>query len=330
MAGELWRDIIQIGKETTVGTVVPATRKAYARNVRFTKEREPRVHEFATGTRDNVRAFTQGPVQAGGGLVIPMSSTELIEWLLCGVQGGVTPTTPGGATTTRLWTFKPSTTLDSMTIERNDGARLRTLAGVRVNQFTISGSVGGAQEVTMDLFGTDLATLGSLTGALADRTPEFYEGWETKAYIEAFGGTPGTTAIEGDALLSWNIQIQNNLGRKYTANNTLAASSTTVGKIGITATFQIEAASARAATEYSNWDTGTQRMIRLEFGNNKIWETTLKSFVTIDLPGAWTAVDLNGEDAQTRVYEFSQQYIYDPTLAAGIQIRAQNNRSTAF
>lgn len=330
MAGELWRDVLQVGKEVTSGTPVVATRKAYAHDVTFTREREPRAHSFATGTRDNVRAYTQGPVQAGGGLTIPLSSSELIEWLLCGIQGGVTPTTPGGATLARLWTFKPGNTLDSMTIERNDGARIRTLNGVRVNQFTFQGSVGGMNEVVMDLFGTDLQPLGSLTGALADRTPEFYEGWETKAYIEAFGGTPGTTPIEADALLSWNIQVQNNLARKYTANNTLAASNVNIGTLAITATFQIEASSARAATEYSNWDSTIKRMVRLEFGNNSIIETTLKSFVTLDLPGAWSAVNLGGEDAQTRVYEFSQQYVYDPTLAAGLQIRCQNQRTTAF
>src|SRR5260370_899379 len=96
MPGELWREQVQIGKETTPGNPVAATRIMYLSNVAFTKTRQPRPHAFATGTRDNVRSYTMGPNIAGGAFKFPLSADELIEWLEMGIAGGITPTTPAG------------------------------------------------------------------------------------------------------------------------------------------------------------------------------------------------------------------------------------------
>jgi hypothetical protein len=266
MAGELWREVVQYGKETTAGTAVAATRKAYLQGVSFTKQRDARYHKFATGSRDNTRAFTSGAVQAGGSVKVPVSADELIEWLAVTLQGGVTPTTPSGATNARLWTYTPGTSLDSMTIERNDGANLQRLVGVRGNQLTIAGSVGGDNAATIDLFAQDRedAWAGPLTAALTDRTPNFLEGWQTYLWIDSFGGTPGSTMIPY-GLINWNLVIGNNLGRKYTARNTKAASAITFGELDVTATLVLEASAAQAVSELANWNADTKRLVRLEF-----------------------------------------------------------------
>jgi hypothetical protein len=265
MPGELFREIVQIGKETTAGVAVAATRKLYLKDVSFTRQRDKRVHQFATGTRDNVRASTLGPVQAGGAVKCDISADELLELLLITVQGGVTPTTPSGATNARLWTFKPSNTLDSATFERNDGANLQRLLGARGNQLTIAGAVDGANEATLDLFATDrqdnwAGPLASLT----DRVPTFMEGWQTRLWIDPLGSAPGGILIP-NALINWNVKFGGNLGRKYTANNSLAATSVTLGMLDITATLMLEAAAAQALTELANFDANTGRMVRLEF-----------------------------------------------------------------
>ncbi len=328
MAGELWRGTVQMGKEVTPGTPVAATRKMYMAEPTLTIDRDPRPHRFATQTRDNVRGFTLGPQQVGGEMSMPLSSAEIIEFLLIGLKGGVTPTTPGGATTSRLWTFTPDPTLDAATIEWHDGARAWQAAGCRVDEINISGAVGEENTIKYTLFGQSMVA-NALTGALADRTPEFYEGWETKMYIDAFGATPGTTAVDG-MLLSWDITISNQLARKYAAANTLSASGISFGELDVEANLVFEAAPAAALTEFNNWAAATKRLIRLEFGNNQILEAALKSFVTVDLPGAWSANDLSGDDEGTRTYEMTLQYVYDPALAAGVKIQAQNSRSSAF
>jgi hypothetical protein len=436
MAGELWREQVRVAKETTYGTAVsPATRKLYLRDVSLTRERDSRVHRFATGTRDNVRAHTQGPVIAGGSAAMSMSADELLEWLLVTIKGGVTPTTPSGATNARLWTFTPNETLDSMTLERNDGARLQRATGVRGNQMTIAGSVGGDNAVTIEMFAkTREDAYSALTGSLSDRVPTFMEGWQTNFFIDSFGGTPGSGLITG-SLLNWNIVINNNLGRKFTAANTLSPTGQTVGQIDITANLLLEAANAQAASELANWDADTKRLLRLEFlgpaneietGASEVQTLTAsgpptagtftltyggqttgaiaynasaavvqaalealtnigsgnvlggggplpgtpvtitfqgalattdvplmtvnnagltggtvaaatttagrsgRRYVTIDIPGAWTTPDVNQADEGTRAWQFPFQYVYDSVLAAGLQIRVQTDRTTAF
>ncbi len=223
------------------------------------------MHAFATGTRDNVRASTLGPIQAGGSVRCPVSGDELVELMLLTIAGGVTPTTPSGATNARLWTFKPSNTLDSATLERNDGAQLQRLLGARGNRMTIAGSTTGDNQCTVELFATDRQDgwAGPLT-SLTDRNPTFLEGWQTRLWIDAGGATPGQTLIP-NALINWNLQFNGNLGRKYTANNTLAATTVTLGMLDITATLMLEASAAQTITELANFDANTQRMVRLEF-----------------------------------------------------------------
>lgn len=327
MAGELWRVQAQMGKEVTSGTGVAATRKAYLEDCTVMRERDADLFRPATGTRDNARAQTLGPVRAGGSATLRMSADELNEWFAIGIQGGVTPTTPGGGTTTRLWTFKPSLTLDSMTLEYDDGAIARRLLGTRVNSYHFTGSVNGDNNVELDLFGTDLAT-NALTGALAARVPTFTRKWEVKAYIDNFAGTPGTTPLLG--VTNWDITINNNMDRFYAANNTLAADRVTIGQLDVTARITIDATQAQAASEYANWNSETYRILRLEFGNNDIIEAALTRFVTIDIPGAWNAVNLGSSVGNIRAYELSMNGIYEPTLATQLQIRTQSTRTTLF
>ena len=437
-AGQLWSGTLQIGKEVTAGTAVAATRKLYTREPALTIERDPRVHRFATTTRDNVRAYTNGPVMAGGSLSMPMSADESVEMLLIGVQGAVTPTTPAGDTLGRLWTFKPAGALDSATLEWADGARTWQGTGFKGNSITMTGAANEANDLQIDLFGNDVVA-GSLTGALSERVPTFFEGWQTRLYIDAFAGTPGTTPVPG-VLRNWEVTINNALARVYTADNTLAANRITAGELEFTATFTFDAYPARSVTEFNNWAAGTQRMVSLEFlgpadeieaganevqtlsttgtptggdftlivlgqetaaiaynaaagaiqtainnalavlgtghtvgvtggalptnapitfsgaqvsgrdippitvGTNSltggttpapaIAQTTAgrsgRKYVRIDMPGAWTAVNLGGSADGVRTYEFSFQPIYQTAIAAMGQILVHNNRATAY
>lgn len=326
MSGELWRGYWQIGKETTPGTGVAATRRMYfADDSKLTREREPRPHRFATGSRDNVRAFTLGPIVAGGTLKMPLSASEIIELLLLGVKGSVTPAAGANG---QLWTFTPGTTLDAATAEWYDGARAWEANGVYGNKIKFSGSVKGENTVESDIFAMALDST-TMTGSLAERTPDFIEGWETKLFIDTFGGTPGSTQVTG-TLLNWDVEIDNQLGRKYFANNTLNLGAVTVGELMLTAKLTFEASAAAAATEFSNWNAATKRLVRLDFGNNELIGGSEYKFVTLDIPGAWDAIDLGGSEDNTRVYELSLQYVYDPTNAYGLQIRCQNARATAW
>lgn len=327
MAGELWRQYWQIGEETTAGTTVAATRRMYfnSENSRAARERPARPKKFATATRDNVRAMTLGSTEVSGQIEMPLSASEVIELLLMGIKGNVSPT---GAGTAKLWTFTPGETLDPATLEWYDGARGWDIGGCYVSKLTFEGSVEDEAMVKADLFAMNMA-IATPTGSLTERVPDFIEGWETKLYIDSFGGTAGTTPVTG-TLINWSVEIDNQLERKYFANNTQNAGALPIGELMISAKLTFEAAPAGTATEYGYWDAVTKRLVRLEFGQNEVIDGSDKKFVTIDLPGAWDGVDLGGTDKGTRVYEMSLQYIYDVTNAFGLQIRAQNARATAW
>lgn len=52
--------------------------------------------------------------------------------------------------------------------------------------------------------------------------------------------------------------------------------------------------------------------------------------ITIDIPGAWSAVNLGGNDAGTRTYDLSLQGLYSPTLAAMFQVQCFTDRAVGF
>jgi hypothetical protein len=330
MAGELWRSSAQAAVEVTAGTVITtSTRRLYLMDPVFERKQDPRYWKFATGSRDNVRAFTQGPQEVSGKLKIPMSADELIEFLLIGVKGGVTPTTPVGGTLSRLWTFVPgSTALDSASLKWDDGAQVWIMAGAHVDQIKIKGAANKENEVEVDLFARSLAA-GSLTAGLAERVPRFSEGWQTKVYIDAFAATPGTT-VKAATLINWDVTFKNNLARKYFADNTNATGSIPVGEMDVEAKLTIEAAAASGAAEFANFIAATKRLVRLEFGQTDLIEGALYYYVKIDLPMAWSAFDLGQKDENTRVYELTGQYVYDPTNTFGCQFLVQNARTAAW
>lgn len=324
MAGELWRGYVQVGKETTAGTAVAATRRMYFEDPQLTKEREARQHKFSVGRRDNVLAQTLGPEKVMFKGKMPLSADELIELLLATVRGGVTPTGAGPY----VWTFTPGTTLDPQTVEWYDGARGWDGAGLVGNKIKISGSVNDRNMVDYEAMGLSMVQA-TPTGSLADRVPTFIEGWETKLYIDAFGGTAGTTAVNG-TLVNWEVELNNGLEHEFFAQNSISAGVITLGEIEVTAKLTFRADPAVALTEFDNWNAETKRLIQLEFGQNEVISGSDKLYVQVNLPGAWSAVNLGGSNQNSRMYELSLNYVYDVTNAYGLQIICQNNRSAAY
>jgi hypothetical protein len=326
MSGELWEGEAEIGVEAGYGTAVASTRQMYFRpGSNLSTEREPRIHKFQTGTRDNVRNLTLGPEKAAGQVVLPISA-EILELLEIGILGSVTAV---GAGANKTWTFAPGTALNSATMRWHDGARPWRAAGVYAGKLNFKGSVDGENLVTADLFAKSL-TQEALTGGLAHATPAVFEGWESKIYIDAFEGVAGTTVKTG-LMLDWDVTIDNDPQRHYTADNTQTLSSITLNEIGVEATLTVLASAAQAMTEFTAWTAGTKRLIRLEFGNNTaIGATGVNEKIWIDLPGAWTAVDLNQESNGARAYQLKMNYVFDTVNAYGVQITVTTARADVF
>jgi hypothetical protein len=318
MAGELWRSSFQIGKETTPGTAVAATRKMYFNTAdsQLSGPAKPSTqHKFAVQRRSSQLAITRGSIQPGGTVKLPLSSDECLELYAIGVQGGVTPATG-------VYTFKPgNANPDASTLEWHDGANQWKMAGAYANTLRWQGSVEQDNTLEATLFGQTFVTT-TLTASLTDRTPTFIQGWETRLYIDALGGTPGTTAVTG-TLINWDVTFENHLDRKYFANNTQNVGGITIGEFDLSAQVTFEASAAAALTEYTNSQAVTNRLLRLKFGQDG-------ASTSLDIPGAWTAEDLGQKDKNTRVYRFTMNYVYDSTNAFGFQIKAESARTGSF
>lgn len=334
--GELWRAYSQIAlsDQDDPGTAVPATYRTYYSTVNPPRTpRQTRLHSFSTGTRERRRAVTVGPYEAQFDAEQPLSASDSLEFFLSAIQGDVSPTTPMGATNTRDWAFSaadPDTEGEYQSHELFDGAHGWLLPGCRVNTLRIAGNANGTNMVTATYFCTGMTQDDSLVTGLDERTPEFHEGWETALYLDAFGDTPGSTQVS-DLLVSWDITLNNNLARKYTAANRLEAQGLRYGDFEVSANLKFEAASDDAITQYANAVAPDLVVARLVFGDNHEIETSFRSAITLDIAGAWTVDDLSGTDANTRIYGMKLDNVYEgETLLASFAALLRNGRDTAY
>lgn len=299
MAGEIYRSIVQMGKQTTADAAVPATRRMYVSAPSLTRERESRPKAFATGDRMPVRAHRSGPAIVAGSMTCPVVADELLE-MLEATFGPAAISTPAGATNARRHVYTPGDP-SYITVELNDGANLWQGIGIRTNGMNVSLAVSGEASAAFPLFGLERQPLAALTTGIAERTPPTTEGWETRFYIEALGGTPGTTRVD-NVLAAADIGFTNNLGRKFLASNRREASKLPAGVIGLTGSLRMEASEAQALTEYLNWEADTYRLFRLEIGNNDVIDagTNEQQTITIDATGGTFTITWNpGSGAET-------------------------------
>lgn len=198
---------IQIGKETTRGDAVPATRYV-PHNQGASFERQIAYEEF-TGLRTGTLARArQRPLvtRRGSQLVVPQPfSFENILWpLLSGVRGGVTPVTPSGGTKTRTWTFTPSMTadptIDTYTVEWSEAAPPGYLTYefpyAFCSEFTINMPGEGAIELSSTFMGRR-STKVTRTGGLAVPDEEYAPAGSVEFYDDPTWGALGTTQVSG-------------------------------------------------------------------------------------------------------------------------------------
>jgi hypothetical protein len=203
--------------------------------------------------------------------------------------------------------------------------RLAKVAGLPliVGSMGTTPLTGGTAVVTRTTAGVD-------NTPLTDRVPIVIEGWEALLYADAFGGTAGTTLISS-TLIDWEVTIKNNPSRKYFLDNTVAVGSVPLGELEIEGSFTYEANDI-GISEYYHWDQADKRLFRLDLGNNGavIGSSAKKPRIIIDLPSAYKAADLSGEDNGTKVYKLSITGVYDVTNAWMVKFTLQTSRATAY
>lgn len=237
------------------------------------------------------------------------------------------------------WQFRPGLTLDTHTYEWFDGYNPWQARGAKYEELKFTGDPKADTKMTGTWWSRDLVTTNdpltpftAMTPSLPDRSVNFHQGYAVQLYLDPFGSPPGTTLVQG-AFVQWDLTIKNNMARKYFGDNTTAAGNVILGELMVQASITLEG-NATGLAEYANWKGTQRRIARIVIGNAAvdpaIGTSVFKPQTWLDIPGAWTAVDLSPESDGSKAFKFSLDYIYDSVNAFGVQATVITSRPTAY
>lgn len=115
-----------IGKETTEGTAVAASKQLQSTSLMLKMETE--VNMFRPNGGEHDTTAQQGKEWSSLGVEGVLSFTDIIYPLSGMVKGGITPSADG--TNGKVWAFVPSTTIDTFTVDYGDAVEAERAAGV--------------------------------------------------------------------------------------------------------------------------------------------------------------------------------------------------------
>lgn len=322
----------QAGIESTRGTNVAATRKVYAQiSPSYTRA----LLDFmdTSGTYQGRRRAAYGRAKVGFTALDLATFEDLPWWMQLGLKGGVAGVGDSGSPEAFVYTFNPtisSDDLSSITLEHGETNNDYETAQVMMNSFTLRMDSDNDSEPTWmldaELIGRDWATT-SFTAALSDRSTETIDARGTKIYIDAAGGTMGTTQLSG-ALISASITVNNNIHFKAFAEDVEYVAANKVGRqqqtLDAQFTFEFE-----NDTEFANYRATAgpvQRLIRLEKEGSTI-HTTVKKRFRFDMYGYWNSWS-RGDREGNLTATFGFAGFYDATASKTFQMEIVNALET--
>jgi hypothetical protein len=249
------------------------------------------------------------------------------------VKKGITPTTPGGGTTSRLWTYVPTMNADDLS------SATAYFGDPNVQAFQFAYLMGEELTLSMDASGTDVCMQsvkgkgqfpaktapGSVPSQL--NAPLLVPG-DTDVYIDT--ATIGTTLITGE-VKSCEITIPTGCTYKWLANGAAASTRnfTRIGRDKRAPKLKLEYELLNM-TRYdlfagSNGDTVVK--VRIRF-NGPIIEGSLRYYVEFDIYGTLDDPSWGTNQSSNRTLILNIEGEYDSTLGADYALRIQNDRTT--
>jgi len=328
MAGVKALRKIQIGRESTAGTAVPATeiwRGEGAGEGQRTVVFPVEDVGYLSGVN---RSYTPRVYGALDMSATPATFEQLPHILEAGVKT-VTATADGSG---YVYTYPlPTTaanTIKTYTLEAGDNQQAEEMEYSFVESFTLEGRVGEAWNMSAAWRGRQWATT-TYTGALSLVPVEEMLFSKTKLYIDDATAAFGST-LKSDTLLSASLAVTTGLMPVFTANGELYFSftKTVMPEVVLTITFEHDGTSV---AEKALWRSETARNIRLICEGSALGTpgaTYSKKTTLIDLSGTWESfaalADENGNDTVTATFRAR----YDTTAAHFATIVVVNEDSS--
>lgn len=252
---------------------------------------------------------------------------ELQRFLLCCLNGGVTPTTV--ATGVYSWVFTRNMTSDTL--------KSMTLFGGDPNNQVFRAAMGMVQEITIsaDGKGTDGTMFNATLMAkeetkVADPTvpavpvplsimPAQLQVWLETSTSAAYGTTDVTSRI-----LSVEHVLPSGVTFKFGPGST-TVKRTGIQKVQPTTTVELE---FDGTTEYDTFRAGLPVRIRAKHLTAGLLDATNYGFVQVDMMGALTDVDWGDYEDSNRTIKFTIPAIYDTSIASDVRVTVQNTAAT--
>ncbi len=194
MAGNLGPlEMVQLGTEVTWGTAVTPTAKlAGVSEIDLESTGSAHVLSEMRGSLAPGYTAARGQV-AGKGSVKGFCTYEDLNYYLESMFGTATPTGAGPYVRTGQAPLTSIAANRLLTLVKGQGTDVYKLAGALCSKLVISGKTGEELQFSADFIGKAKST-GTLA-ALSDRAVQAMDGSTVLVYIDAWGGTIGTTPI---------------------------------------------------------------------------------------------------------------------------------------
>lgn len=312
----------QLGKESTAGTAVAATRQLYPDGTGlWGLDRMRTRHDSANrGTRTNVTHATQ----QGVALRIPfqtapdvgVSFDELI-YPFCQLKGGVTGT---GASADKTWTFTPSQTgansQESFTVEYGDDVQNYEAEYCQVTDWTLSAGVDDLTQLGMNFVGRQ-STKSTKTVVAANNSVKIPGYLWTVKFATAQSGLTGASVVN-NFLVGWSLNVTTGLvPRKYNDGTAYFGQTVEAAALRGTLTMQVESTSQAVSQFYDKSAADTIDFIRLKATGPSLGSTNYSA--QIDMAVSYDDPEVIGAESDgVNLYNITAQLMYDPTWTNSI------------
>ena len=320
---------IQIGKESTRGTPIAATKillgkLEYTPTLDFYNPIDEERNSLAAHHRLSIvgqRADLKFDAAA--------NYEQLIYFLAMALKGGITASTPGGGVNSRDWTFNPSLTAvnaqNAYTFEYGDDQQEYESAFVMAKSLEFVYAMNAPVMLRADMFGYFPAK-STFTGALTVPTINDIISMKTKIYIDTTWAGLGTTQKTG-ALVSGNVKFNTGLQMTKYGDGALDFSSFAEDK-NFAEIELVMVHNAIGEALYDDYAAQTLKFVRL-ITTGAIIEAALTYTLTVDLairitepPKMFDTQD--GED----VISFKGRTFNDPISGVQLQVVVRNIETT--
>lgn len=329
--GQRWAQKIQLGKETTPGTAVPATTIWRGVGGMLQDAREVSIVEELIGiAMPTMRSYIGQFAGALSMAATPATFEQLPHILEAGVKAVGTGGSDGVGSG-KVYAYPVGTTsvntIKTYTIETGDNQQAEEMEYCFVEKFTLSGERGQAVMMSADWIGRQVVDT-TFTGSLAVPTVEEAVTGKGTFFIDAVGGTIGTTAIIG-TLLAWELSVTTGWRGKWTVD---------AGQLffnfhyfdrdsfdaELSLTFEHV---ANAVAQRTLFRANTPRLMRISIpgsalttGGTAYQNKTLR----IDMATRYTEFEALDADEGNSIVKAKAKVGYDPTSGKGLEIVVVN------